>query len=86
MDIRVNIKAQAKIHHITLEEVAKKLDISPVTMYRNIAGNIKLKTLENIAGAIGCNVTDFFHDSTDINITCPHCGEVIHLNINEKPE
>lgn len=82
MDIRQNIKIQAKEHDITLEEVAKKLGITSVTLYRNIAGNITLKSLEAIAGAIGCSVADFFRSSADgISFLCPHCHKTITLHI-----
>lgn len=83
MDIRDNIKSQAKLHNITLDEVAKKLGINPVTLYRNIAGNWTKKTLENIAGAIGCEVSDFFSNEDGVSITCPHCGKTIRLKIDE---
>lgn len=81
MDIRNNIKAQAKLHNMTLEEVAKKMGINPITLYRNIGGNWTKKTLENIAGAIGCNVNDFFTADDAINIVCPHCGNIITLKL-----
>ena len=75
----MDIKKIIKEHGYTIEDVAKKMGISRVTLSQNISRNPTVATLERIANAIGGNVGDFFADEKEYNntITCPHCGKAI---------
>ena len=86
----VYIKDVLKKYGITQIALAERLGINRVSLNATLNNpNIKLSTLDKIADAIGCDVTEFFSpaDTADHNtITCPHCGEklVINLSISDK--
>lgn len=58
----MDIKKVIKERGYTIEEVAKKMGISRVTLSQNMSRNPTIGTLERIANAIGCKVVDFFQD------------------------
>lgn len=86
----VYIKDVLKKYGITQIALAERLGINRVSLNATLNNpNIKLSTLEKIADAIGCDVTEFFSpaDTAEHNtITCPHCGAklVINLSISDK--
>ena len=86
----VYIKDVLKKYGITQIALAERLGINRVSLNATLNNpNIKLSTLDKIADAIGCDVTEFFSpaDTADHNvITCPHCGEklVINLSVSDK--
>lgn len=86
----VYIKDVLKKYGITQIALAERLGINRVSLNATLNNpNIKLSTLDKIADAIGCDVTEFFSpaDTADHNtITCPHCGAklVINLSISDK--
>ena len=86
----VYIKDVLKKYGITQIALAERLGINRVSLNATLNNpNIKLSTLDKIADAIGCDVTEFFSPAytADHNvITCPHCGEklVINLSIPDK--
>ena len=86
----VYIKDVLKKYGITQIALAERLGINRVSLNATINNpNIKLSTLDKIADAIGCDLTEFLApaDTADHNtITCPHCGEklVINLSISDK--
>ena len=86
----VYIKDVLKKYGITQIALAERLGINRVSLNATLNNpNIKLSTLDKIADAIGCDVTEFFSpaDTAEHNvITCPHCGEklVINLSISDK--
>ena len=86
----VYIKDVLKKYGITQIALAERLGINRVSLNATINNpNIKLSTLDKIADAIGCDLTEFFApaDTADHNtITCPHCGEklVINLSVSDK--
>lgn len=61
-DISNNIKAERQRAGFTQAEIAEVLNVTRTTygsMERN-PENVKYKTLEKLAEAFGCTVTDFF--------------------------
>ena len=86
----VYIKDVLKKYGITQIALAERLGINRVSLNATLNNpNIKLSTLDKIADAIGCDVTEFFSpaDTADHNtITCPHCGAklVINLSVSDK--
>ena len=85
----VYIKDVLKKYGITQIALAERLGINRVSLNATLNNqNIKLSTLDKIADAIGCDVTEFFTpDTAEHNtITCPHCGAklVINLSISDK--
>lgn len=85
----MNIKKVIKAHGLTIEETAKRMGITRVTLSQNIAGNITIATLQRIAKAVGCSVADFFADEyadthhNEHTITCPRCGAKLELELKE---
>ena len=75
----MNVKSVIKEKGFTIEYVADKMGISSVTLHQNLARNPTLKTLQKIASVIGVNVGEFFKD--EFQLTCPHCGKPIRINI-----
>ena len=86
----MRIKQAIKESGSSVGELAQKMGVSRQTISRQINGaNITVETVQKIADAIGCDVTEFFSpaETTDHNtITCPHCGAklVINLSISDK--
>ena len=86
----VYIKDVLKKYGITQIALAERLGINRVSLNATLNNpNIKLSTLDKIADAIGCDLTEFFKpEATEEHntITCPHCGEklVINLSISDK--
>ncbi len=81
----MDIKKVIKERGYTIEDVAKKMGISRVTLSQNMSRNPTVGTLERIANAINCNVSEFFVDEKDASntITCPHCGKMIKFEKGE---
>ena len=86
----VYIKDVLKKYGITQIALAERLGINRVSLNATLNNpNIKLSTLDKIADAIGCDVTEFFSPADTAEhstITCPHCGAklVINLSISDK--
>ena len=86
----MHIKEVLKQRGLTQNALAERLGINRVSLNATLNNpNIKLSTLDKIADAIGCDVTEFFTpaDTAEHNtITCPHCGAklVINLSISDK--
>lgn len=80
MDYR--IKEILKEKGLTMEQLAGMLDITRITLTRNINGNPTVDTLKKIAVALGVPFTDLFEQPKQNVITCPKCG--IRLEVKEK--
>lgn len=80
MDYR--IKEILKEKGMTMEQLAGMLDITRITLTRNINGNPTVDTLNKIAVALGVPFTDLFEQPKQNVIMCPKCGT--RLEIKEK--
>lgn len=56
----LRIKDVCKENNITLAEVAKHLNITPVTLSQSLNGNPTLGRLQEVADAIGVDVSELF--------------------------
>ena len=56
----LRIKELAKEHGYPLEAVASHLNISPVSLSQSLNGNPTLKRLEQVAEAVGVDVSELF--------------------------
>lgn len=82
-----DIKKYIKEHGSTISKVAEQIGITQGSLSLQIdRQTMSVKRAEQIANALGVTLSEMFADDDNINITCPHCGKVIHLNIAEKPE
>lgn len=77
----LNIKKVISSKGLTSKEVAGILRISTVSFSNMINGNPTVDTLEKIASAIGCEISDFFERKEQTNLKCPHCGGDINVEI-----
>ena len=62
---------------ITLQELAKRLNITYQSLYESIKGNPSLSRLNAIADALGVGVADLLEPAAGARIMCPHCGKPI---------
>ena len=90
--IQLKIKEVAAKHGLLLKDVCEKAGYKSLpSFYRQINNpeSVNMRTLIKIAEVIGCEVNDFFRDEDNQQsptITCPKCGEVIHLDVNVKED
>ena len=77
----IHIKELLKKRGITQAELANRLGINRIALNRTLSNpNIKLSTIEKIANAVGCNVSDFFCENNG-NLICPYCGKKLEIEI-----
>jgi transcriptional regulator with XRE-family HTH domain len=81
MDLR--IKEVIKERGMTITELADKMGINRVNLSNMVNGNPTVETLNKIADAIGCPVTELFEQpkKDGASLTCPHCGKSITLKV-----
>ena len=75
----MKIKKILKSKGYTIEQVAKEMGISRVTLTNSINGNPTVATLQKIADVVGCSVGDFFEHT----VTCPYCGKSLSVSVGE---
>ena len=89
----MRIKQAIKESGSSVGELAQKMGVARQTISRQINGaNITVETVQKIADALGLPVGQLFDqtpqpkNTDNINITCPHCGAklVINLSISDK--
>ncbi len=81
MDLR--IKEVIKEKGMTITELADKMGINRVNLSNMVNGNPTVETLNRIADAIGCPVTELFvqPQKDALMINCPHCGKDITIKV-----
>ena len=81
MDLR--IKEVIKERGMTITQLADKMGIYSVNLSNIVNGNPTVETLNKIADAIGCPVTELFEQpkKDGASLTCPHCGKSITLKV-----
>lgn len=79
--MNLRIKEVIKEKGMTITELAEKMGINRVNLSNMVNGNPTVETLNKIADAIGCPVTELFEQpkKDTMTITCPHCGNKINL-------
>jgi len=81
----LNIKRAIKDRNLEVKEVAKRMGITPVGLSQHINGNPSVKTLGKIADAIGCDISELFDSTMQINeFICPGCGAHLEIKITKK--
>ena len=89
----MRFKETLEKYGITQMELADRLGINRVSVSRLLSekNDIRLSTIEKIAKAIGCNISELvFTDSEretpierETYIICPHCGEKIKISVSK---
>lgn len=87
----LHIKETLKKRGLKQNDLAKILGINRVSLSRLLSdkNDMRISTIQKIADAIGCDVSEFFAPAEPAEhntITCPHCGEklVINLSVSDK--
>ena len=61
----LNIKQAIKTRGLEVREIAARMGISPTGLSQHINGNPSVDTLQRIADAIGCDISELFDRSAD---------------------
>lgn len=82
----LRIKEVIKDRGMTITELADKMGINRVNLSNMINGNPTVETLNKIADAIGCPVTELFEQPQKdvLSLTCPHCGKSINVKVEQE--
>ncbi len=82
--MNLRIKEVIKGKGMTITELADKMGINRVNLSNMVNGNPTVETLNKIADAIGCPVTELFEkpQSDGSSITCPNCGKSIKIKVD----
>lgn len=70
----LRISEICKEKNITQQALSKKLGITYQSLHAAVSGNPKLETLQNIADALGVDITELFEIDRKY-IRCPNCGK-----------
>lgn len=81
---RLDIKRALADHNTTQVQLGEKLGLSPQSLTSVIKGNPTVKKLEDIATAIGCDITDLFYPDPAEEAAAQE--ENSHLAISELKE
>jgi len=77
----LNIKKTISKKGFTSKQVAEMLDVSTVSFSNMINGNPTVLTLNKIALAIGCDVSELFEHPEQATLKCPNCGSELNVKI-----
>ena len=83
--MKLRVKEICKEKGLLMEQLASKLDITRITLTRNINGNPTIETLEKIAVALGVEVSELFEQPTTNTANCPYCGNKIKITKVDTP-
>jgi len=80
---KLRVKELLKERGITGRDFALKIGMTEVGFYKLLSesGNPPLKRLYEIAGELGCEITELFEVSGQNNFKCPHCGRDLNVKI-----
>lgn len=79
--MRLRIKEACQKRNTTQKELAKKINVSEVTLSRAANGSASLSLLEKIASALSIPVSELFEAPKSGIISCPRCGKEIFLRV-----
>lgn len=79
----LRVKELCEIKGMTLQELAKSLNITYQSLWAQMTGNPSLSKLQAIANALGVPVVDLFTPQPRNTITCPKCGTVLEVKEKE---
>ena len=61
---KLNVARTFKEHGLKAKDVAERLGISSMAISARINNNPTISSLEEMANAVGCDITDFFYPDT----------------------
>lgn len=83
--IKMRVKELLKEKGMTAKELAARLGMTETGLSIAISdkGNPPLKRVEEIAAALGVEVTELFAPKGDNTIVCPKCGTILEVKPKE---
>lgn len=78
--MQLRIKEVCKTKGISITELAQRMNIKQESLSRTINGNPTLSTLENIAAALGVEVTELFAEKSDFVALISHNGAMYRFD------
>ncbi|MFR9511375.1 MAG: helix-turn-helix transcriptional regulator [Rikenellaceae bacterium] len=82
--MKLRVKEICKEKGITQKQLAEKIGVAEISLSRSINTNPTLSTMENIATALGVEITELFSTSGNNGFTCPNCGATLELKVKDK--
>lgn len=84
-ELSIVVKSICKKKGITLAELASMIHVPASSLTQIIKGNPTLSKLEDIASALGVNVSELFEPKKEEEgrINCPYCGREIKIKAQE---
>lgn len=79
----LRIKEICKEKGMTLQELAKALNITYQSLSESIKGNPTLLRLYEIAKALDVDIVELFDTYVSDGHTCPHCGKPLKIQIQK---
>ena len=79
----LRIQEICKEKGITMQILAKRMNITYQALYASVSGNPTIGKLKEIADALEVTITDLFDRAEDNAIYCPHCGKKIKIEKGE---
>ena len=81
--MKTDLKKIIKSKGYTLSAFAEKVGISKQALNSIVNGNPTISSLETIADACGCTVSELLQEDniTTPTLTCPKCGAKLNISI-----
>jgi len=78
-----NLRDLLKRHNIVLKQLAAEMNVSEQSVHWYLKQQDKntIETIKKISVATGIHISEFFDNKNEKEITCPHCGEKICIEI-----
>ena len=75
----LRVQEVCKNQGLTMQDLAKKMGVTDQALYAAVSGNPTVGKLQEIAVALGVEVSELFAPQPTNTITCPHCGKLITI-------
>lgn len=81
----LRVQELCKQRGLTMQELAKRMDVTYQALYASVSGNPTIGKLSEIAKILDVDITDLFEKPADVSntFTCPHCGKRLKLSKEE---
>lgn len=79
----LRVQELCKNQGLTMQDLAKKMGVTYQALYAAVSGNPTVGKLQEIAVALGVEVSELFAPQPTNTITCPHCGVVLEIREKE---
>lgn len=80
----LRIQEICKEKGITMQILAKRMNITYQALYASVSGNPTIGKLKEIADVLEVTIPDLFDRSENNTIYCPYCGKKIKIEKGEQ--